>query len=72
MFFNLTAKELAARWNCGLRTVYDLKDHGKLTYYKLSGCVRFEVSDIEAYEKRGRVEAVFEPRPLRVMRRHCK
>ena len=57
----LTRPNLARRWNCSIRKVDRLRKEGLLPWVDLSQgrggrpCVRFNMEDIEAYERQARL-----------------
>jgi excisionase family DNA binding protein len=52
----LTAREVAARWNVALSTVYRMAASGELPSVRFphDGPIRFDAADVEAFIERGR------------------
>ena len=49
-------KDLAQYWGIKKNTVYDWVYRKKITYYKVNGCVRFDLREIEKMMEENRVE----------------
>lgn len=60
----LTRRDLARRWNCSIRKVDRIRKDGLLAWVDLSQgrggrpCVRFNLEDVEAFERRARLSPV--------------
>lgn len=49
----LRAPEAAARLGVGIRTVFRLRDHGRLPEVRIGGAIRFRLSDIHRLVRDG-------------------
>ncbi len=54
----LNADELAKYLCISKVTVYRLTESRKIPFYKISGCIRFKMEDVERYLEENRVEAM--------------
>ena len=54
----LTVQETADLLNVSVATIRRLQQRHELPYFKVSGSVRFDMADVEAYLAAGRIEAV--------------
>lgn len=52
----LRVDELATRWGCSPRTVYNMIHWGELPASRIRGCLRILAADIYAYERKSRVK----------------
>jgi excisionase family DNA binding protein len=51
----LRVDELAERWACSTRTIYNYIESGNLPAYKIGGCLRINASDIFSYERNSKI-----------------
>ena len=53
----LSTRDLAERWGVKVGSLTNLRSAGKgVPYLRLGGVVRYQLSDVEAYERASRVE----------------
>jgi len=54
----LAPNELAELLNISKTTVYRLVERRAIRFYKIAGCLRFDLKDVEAYLQSGCVEPI--------------
>ena len=61
--YAMTVRQVAARWACSDRHVYDLISGGRLGHIRVGSLIRIRPADLEAYEESQRHPPVSTEQP---------